>query len=141
MLARSCAIAVVLTGSLALGACAGTDILGSGNSQITTASVPPKPQVDPACVALAAHIDTLHSGGIADKIEKAAARKYRMKTADIAKANELTKANAEFRDKCSKVPRATTTTAQAQPGLPIQKPAGTGAATVATKAGAQVKTQ
>jgi hypothetical protein len=112
---------------------------------MTTASVPAKPQVDPACVALAAHIDSLHSAGIAAKIEKAAAKKYRMKPADIAKANELTKVNAEFRDKCSKIPR-TTVTAQSSPGLPVQKPAGTGAASVAAKAapvaaGAQAKQQ
>lgn len=133
MLARFCATAVVLTGSLALAACAGSDFLGSGTSQMTTASVPTTAQVDPACVALAAHINSLHSGGIAAKIEKAAAKKYRMKPADIAKANELTKVNAEFRDKCSKVPRATVT-AQATPGLPVQKPAGAGAASVAAKA-------
>jgi len=57
-----------------------------------------------ACATLAAQIEELNKGGVAEKVEKAAAKKYKIKTADLAKANELNKANAEFQAKCSNYP-------------------------------------
>lgn len=57
-----------------------------------------------ACATLAAQIEELNKGGVAEKVEKAAAKKYKIKTADLAKANELNKANAEFQTKCSNYP-------------------------------------
>jgi len=63
-----------------------------------------EPKVDPACVTLAARIETLRKEGIPDKIEKAAAKKYKMTQADLAKADQLTKSNAEFQQRCSTLP-------------------------------------
>jgi predicted small lipoprotein YifL len=60
-----------------------------------TASIPNKPKVDPACQTLVSQIGALRQEGIADKVEKAAAKKYKMTAA------ELNKANAEFQGKCS----------------------------------------
>ena len=45
----------------------------------------------------------LRKEGVADKIEKAAAKKYKMTQADLAKADQLTKANAEFQLRCSTI--------------------------------------
>jgi len=71
------------------------------NQQATTAQMP---KTDPNCVTLAAQIDTLNKEGIPAKISKAAAKKYRMKSADLAKADALNKAHAEFQMKCSSYP-------------------------------------
>jgi hypothetical protein len=71
-----------------------------GTSQQTAAA---EPQVDPTCVTLAARIDGLRKEGIADKIEKAAVKKYKMTQADLGKADQLTKANGEFQVRCSTI--------------------------------------
>jgi len=69
---------------------------------------------DPACLTLTAQIEALNRDGTADKVSKAAAKKYKLKTEDLAKADELNKANTEFQTKCSPYPPrpvvATTTT-------------------------------
>ncbi len=96
---------LLLLSSIALAGCAGSDFLGGGSQQ-TTASIAPKPQVDPACVALGAQIESLRQDGVEEKLEKAAARKYKLKRADITKANDLTKANSEFRSRCSTLQQA-----------------------------------
>lgn len=62
------------------------------------------PKSDPACVTLASQIDALNQEGIADKVAKAAAKKYRMKSKDLAKVDALNKAHAEFQMKCSSYP-------------------------------------
>ena len=101
--------ALVLVGSLALAGCSGgLDIFNSGgSSDVSTSSVVPAQaqRVDPACGNLAVEIDTLRREGVADKIEKAAAKKYKMTAVDLTKANQLNKANAEFQAKCSTLPR------------------------------------
>ena len=67
------------------------------------------PKVDPACIALTSRIEGLRKEGIADKIEKASAKKYKMTQADLTKADQLTKANAEFQARCSQLsPKPTT---------------------------------
>src|SRR5262245_23383556 len=58
---------------------------------------------DPACLSLATRIEALRKDGIPDKIEKAAAKRYKMTQADLAKADQLNKANAEFQTRCSSV--------------------------------------
>ena len=63
-------------------------------------------KVDPACVALTSRIEGLRKEGIADKIEKASAKKYKMTQADLTKADQLTKANAEFQVRCSRCRRS-----------------------------------
>jgi hypothetical protein len=72
-----------------------------GTSSETAAA--PEPRVDPACVSLVSRIEALRKEGVADKIEKAAAKKYKMTSADLAKADQLTKANADFQLRCSTI--------------------------------------
>jgi hypothetical protein len=60
-------------------------------------------KADPVCITLASRIETLRKEGIQDKIEKAAAKRYKMTQADLGKADQLTKANAEFQVRCSTV--------------------------------------
>ena len=103
---RASSKALVLAG-LMLAGCAGDSNDGIsttgalGTSQ--TAAAAPEPKVDPACVTLASRIETLRKEGVGDKIEKAAAKKYKMTQADLAKADQLTKTNAEFQMRCSTV--------------------------------------
>jgi len=85
-----------------------------------TASIPEQPRIDPACVTLTAQIDALRKDGIQDKIEKAAAKKYRMTALDLAKADQLNKANADFQARCSTLAPKTQQTAAAQPVQPAQ---------------------
>jgi hypothetical protein len=58
-------------------------------------------KIDPACVSLAAQIDGLRRDGIAEKIEKASLKKYKMTQGDFVKADQLIKANAEFQMRCA----------------------------------------
>ncbi len=102
MIRKVWAPAMFALGALALGGCANDGMMGS--SSLTTASVQEQPRVDPACTALSAQIDALKKEGIADKIEKAAAKKYKMTAADLTRADQLNKTNAEFQGKCSTVP-------------------------------------
>lgn len=73
-------------------------VSGTENAQATAA-----PKVDPQCVALASRIETLRKDGIADKVEKAAAKKIKLTAADAAKADQLNKANADFQARCSTI--------------------------------------
>jgi hypothetical protein len=91
--------------SVLLGGCAGggidhvltTGAIGNQSQTPKTA----EPKVDPACVSLAAQIDGLRRDGIAEKIEKASLKKYKMTQGDLAKADQLIKANAEFQMRCA----------------------------------------
>lgn len=144
------AIATVSISMFAAG-CAQDGSLTTGS--ISSASLDPKTagKVDPACVTLASKIDTLNKDGVSDKVSKAAAKKYKMKSTDIAKADQLNKANAEFRAKCSTVPmlkapqtaeagktkdsaKAKKTAAKQPPVPPAKKPVATAAATPQTTA-------
>lgn len=60
-------------------------------------------RVDPQCVAIATRIETLRKEGVGDKIEKAATKKYKMTQSDLNKADQLTKANADFQLRCSAI--------------------------------------
>jgi hypothetical protein len=93
-----------------------------GDGIFTTGSLKQTAEADPACVTLASRIDALRKDGIPDKIEKAAAKRYRMTQADLGKADQLTKANAEFQARCSTVPAARPTTAQAPAAEPAAAP-------------------
>jgi len=112
---RASSKAVLLVGVLLAG-CAGDSADGlfttgslSGSSATAAAA-----KTDPACVTLAASIDGLRKEGVADKIEKAAAKKYKMTATDLKKADQLTKANADFQQRCSTIPPKPTN-AQAAP--------------------------
>ena len=84
----------------------------------TQTAAAPEPKVDPACVSLGSRIEGLRREGVAEKIEKAAAKKYTLTKSDLAKADQLTKASAEFQQRC-----ATITPMQAAAMMPPPAPA------------------
>jgi hypothetical protein len=124
--------AIIAIGSIAMAGCAGSDLFGSNSasSDVTTSSMTQSQaqKVDPACGTLALEIDTLRREGVAEKIEKAAAKKYKMTAADLTKANQLNRANAEFQSKCSTLPRSAAT-----PTTPMPDPAAVSKAAPALK--------
>jgi hypothetical protein len=104
MKARSAPTAAILVALMAAG-CAQDGTLTTGGlntSAIDQAGAQSKS--DPACLTLAAQIEALNRDGTVDKVSKAASKKYTLKTADLAKADELNKANTEFQTKCSAYP-------------------------------------
>jgi hypothetical protein len=113
----------LVLGALVLAGCAegGDNIFTTGSlSGQATAEA----KADPACVTLASRIEALRKEGIPDKIEKAAARKYKLTRSDLAKADQLTKANAELQARCSSVPpRQTTAEAPASADKAAKAPA------------------
>ncbi len=122
---RAAAQAVVLAGLLLAGCSGeGTDGIFTGSlasNNVQTAA--PEPKVDPACVSLVNRIDILRREGIGDKIEKAAAKRYRMTQADLAKADQLTKANAEFQLRCSTITPSINNASMPPPVTPPPAPA------------------
>src|SRR5688572_20656450 len=114
---RASSQALVLAG-LMLAGCAmeGSDGLFTTGS-LTGNSTASAEKADPACVTLASRIETLRKDGIPDKIEKAAVKRYKMSQADLGKADQLTKANAEFQARCSTLP-AKPQAAEAKPAEP-----------------------
>jgi hypothetical protein len=130
---RASSQALVLTG-LMLAGCAmeggdGLFTTGSLTGQATAES-----KADPVCITLASRIETLRKEGIQDKIEKAAAKRYKMTQSDLGKADQLNKANAEFHARCSTVtPRPTTAEAPAA-ATPAATPAKKAAKASTTKA-------
>lgn len=90
--------AFILAASLIAG-CAGPS--GGG---LATASIPEVPKVDPVCSQLASQIEALRAEGVSMKVENAAAKKYKMKPADLSKAAQLNKANEDFQARCATVP-------------------------------------
>ena len=103
MLVRSLLISALAAGSALLAGCSDTSSIFGNSANLTTASVAPAsaPKVDPACTALTTQIDSLRKEGIADKIEKASQKKYKMTTAELVKADQLNKSNADFQGKCT----------------------------------------
>ena len=91
--------AIILIAGLA----AGCSSMGDGME--TTSALPAVPRVDPACQQLAASIDGLRREGVSEKVEKAAAKKYKMTAADLTKAAQLNRANDDFQSRCSTVPK------------------------------------
>jgi hypothetical protein len=102
---------------------------GNGDSFFTTGSIggeqqvaaAPEPKVDPTCVTLTSRIEALRKEGIAEKIEKASNKKYKLTHADLGKADQLTKASADFQAHCSTLTPGTT--AATQPAAPTAAPA------------------
>jgi hypothetical protein len=105
--------ALVLGGVLLAGCADGSDGLFTTGS-LTGGGQSADAKADPACMTLASRIEALRKDGIPDKIEKAAAKRYKMTQADLGKADQLTKANAEFQTRCSTVKTAPVT-AEAPP--------------------------
>jgi len=111
---RASSQALALAG-LMLAGCAmeGSDGLFTTGSLTGNATASAE-KADPACITLASRIETLRKDGIPDKIEKAAVKRYKMTQADLGKADQLTKANAEFQARCSTItPRPTSAEAPA----------------------------
>lgn len=146
MTLRPLTLLAALALAAALAGCAGAD------NPLTTASVQPAAEtiaatkVDPACVTLTSQIDQLRKEGVADKIEKAAAKKYKMTPADLAKANELNRANAEFQTRCSTItPRPAQQAAAIAPaqaaGAPVAQTAQAQATASAQKAATKAATK
>jgi hypothetical protein len=129
---RASSQALVLAGVMLAGCAEG------GDSLFTTGSLsqPVADKVDPACVTLALSIEALRKEGIPDKVEKAAAKRYRMTVADLKKADQLNKANAEFQGRCSNVTPKPTTAAAETPAEPAAKAAPKKAAKASTAASA-----
>jgi cell division septation protein DedD len=97
---------VLVLAALLLAGCAAdgsTNFFTTGALGTAETAAAPEPKVDPACVSLVSRIEALRKEGVADKIEKAAAKKYKMTSADLAKADQLTKANADFQLRCSTI--------------------------------------
>jgi prefoldin subunit 5 len=93
---------VLATSGLVVAGCAGDgsgNIFSTGSLGTSGTSAAAESKIDPACTTLSAQIDTLK--GVADKVAQAAVKKYKMTTADLAKADQLNKANADFQAKCS----------------------------------------
>jgi hypothetical protein len=106
MLARSTLIASVAAVTALLAGCSDTSSLfGNSANNLTTASVAAPAvaaaKTDPACPGLASQMDALRKEGIADKVEKAAAKKYKMTVAELGKADQLNKLSVDFQGKCS----------------------------------------
>jgi hypothetical protein len=98
---RAAAKALALAGvAVTLAGCA-----GDGDNIFTTGALgtSAEAKLDPMCVTLASRIEALRKEGIAEKIEKAAAKKYKMTQSDLNKADQLTKANADFQLRCSTI--------------------------------------
>ena len=126
---RAAAKALALAGvAVALVGCA-----GEGENFFTTGALgtSAEAKLDPMCVTLASRIEALRKEGIAEKIEKAAAKKYKMTQSDLNKADQLTKANADFQLRCSTVmPKSATIDAAPEPPPPPKaKPKAASAAT------------
>ena len=116
--------------ALALAGCA-----GDGESIFTTGALgtSAEAKVDPLCVTLASRIEALRKEGIAEKIEKAAAKKYKMTQSDLNKADQLTKANADFQLRCAPImPKSASAMAD-----PVPEPAPAPKAKGTPKAAAQ----
>ena len=98
---RAAAKALTLAGvTVALAGCA-----GDGENIFTTGALgtSAEAKLDPMCVTLASRIEALRKEGIAEKIEKAAAKKYKLTQSDLNTADQLTKANADFQLRCSTI--------------------------------------
>src|SRR5215470_13176217 len=118
---RAAAKALALAGvAVALAGCAGD----GSDGLFTTGALGSmaESKVDPMCVTLASRIETLRKEGIAEKIEKAAAKKYKMTQSDLNKADQLTKANADFQLRCSTImPKSATADPAPEPPPPPPK--------------------
>jgi hypothetical protein len=142
MLVRSTWIAAAFAGTALLAGCADTpSLLGNSTNLTTSSTAAAAPKADPACAGLSVQIDGLRKEGIAEKVEKASQKKYKMTTAELVKADQLNKLNADFQGKCSTykptvasmapaaTPATTTVASAAKTAAPVAaKPAAAAAA-------------
>lgn len=118
---------------------------GSLSSAFNTGSIDPQKQAaneqaekskQALCGTLVSQIEALNTEGISDKVAKAAAKKYKLKSTDLTKADELNKANTEFQSKCSDYPPRVAATA---PVEPVSSAAATPASTTPGKTAQKAK--
>jgi hypothetical protein len=137
---RFAAPVALLVGASLLAACAsdgtfmGSSVTTSSVQTAPTAVAAPTPKVDPACLSLAAKIDTLRREGVTERVEKASIGKstnVSVKRSSLALMAELDKANAEFQAKCTPLGPKPATASVAPAGTPVAS-AGTGTATSST---------
>ena len=131
------AAGIALSLTLSLAGCAGGtgDLFGSGT---TTAALPEKPKVDPACALLSGKIADLRKDGVVERAEQASQGKtttVNVKRESLGKLAELNKANVEFQTKCSTYKPAPSNIAQTTPA-PQLPPAAVSKATAAAKTAA-----
>jgi hypothetical protein len=120
MLVRPFIIVALAAASVLLAGCADTpSLFNSSSNNLTTSSVAPPaaPRVDPACSTLSSQIDGLRKEGITEKVEKASLKKYKLTTAELVKADQLNKANADFQNKCGTVKPMASVTPAATPAV------------------------
>ncbi len=146
MRGTTCITAALFIGALGLAGCANNGSLGGAN--VTTQSIPKKAKMDPACVALAAQIESIRQEGTVGRVEKAAVGKSKnvvIKRAALGKVAELNKANAEYKALCSKAGAPGSKTANAKAQKKVASAANAAAkktaATTAQKATKAAKTQ
>ncbi len=97
--------------------------LNTGSVNPQTAATASKSQ-EALCLTLASQIEALNTEGVPDKVSKAAAKKYKLKSTDLTKADELNKANTEFQGKCSSYPPRVAATAPVEPVAAAKDAAG-----------------
>jgi hypothetical protein len=100
-----------------LAGCANDGSLSTGlnTGSVNPATAQAAKSQEALCLTLASQIEALNTEGISDKVSKAAAKKYKLKAADLTKADELNKANTEFQGKCSSYPPRVAATAPIEP--------------------------
>ena len=120
---RAIIATTTLAAALSLGACAENSLmttsLGSG-APATTAALPAKPKVDPACTTLAAQIAELRKDGLVDRVEAASKGKsstVTVKRASLGQVAQLAKLDAEFQAKCSNLPKTAAAPASVPPAV------------------------
>jgi hypothetical protein len=139
---KSSSMVAMLMSAAVLGGCSGgvSDMFGGGSAGLaTTASIPEVAKADPACATLVSQIDGLKKEGVADKVAQAAAKKYKMNTADLSKADQLNKANGEFQAKCSVGPKPSQTAAMTAPSPAVSQAVTAQASTAAKTAVAKAQ--
>jgi hypothetical protein len=100
-----------------LAGCANDGSLSTGlnTGSVNPATAQAAKSQEALCLTLASQIEALNTEGVSDKVSKAAAKKYKLKAADLTKADELNKANTEFQGKCSSYPPRVAATAPIEP--------------------------
>ena len=100
-----------------LAGCANDGSLSTGlnTGSVNPATAQAAKSQEALCLTLASQIEALNTEGVSDKVSKAAAKKYKLKAADLTKADELNKANTEFQGKCSSYPPRVAAAAPVEP--------------------------
>ena len=106
-----------------LAGCANDGSLSTGlnTGSVNPATAQAAKSQEALCLTLASQIEALNTEGVPDKVSKAAAKKYKLKSTDLTKADELNKANTEFQGKCSSYPPRVAATAPVEPVAAIKE--------------------